>query len=328
MQLKRADGLDKCQGTQFSIANLQQSGIRCAVHDWDGIDELIAVADAGSFVHAAERLRVSTSQVSRAVARLEDRLKVTLLYRNTRQVALTEIGQLFVDRCRGVIQDRKNVFADLGITHNIPVRLRMTCAPGYGERFVMPLMARFLTENPQASISVDLTNRVLDLVGEGFDLAIRGTRLSEFDSGLIQTKIDSRMLYLCASHAYVEAHGAPHSLDELGLHQCLLGAAEQWTFRNGNEVVSFRPKGRWHCNSGSAVLHAALDGAGICRLPDFYVEEHLSAGRLITLMPEYQPPDEGMWAMYPQRQHVVPIVRRMIDFLRFNIARVRGANDE
>jgi DNA-binding transcriptional LysR family regulator len=294
------------------------------VHDWDGIDELIAVAETGSFVNAAERLRVSTSQISRAVARLENRLEARLLYRNTRQVNLTQMGRLFVDRCRSVVQERNNIFAELGISTNIPVRLRMTCPPGYGERFVMPLMARFLAENQHASISVELSNRVINLVREGFDLAIRGTRLSGFDSGLIQTKLDSRILYLCASPGYVEANGAPQTLADLDAHHCLLGAAEQWSFRSGKKIVSLRPKGRWHCNSGLAVVHAALQGLGICRLPDFYVEEHLASGALIALLPEHQPPDEGIWAVYPQRQHVVPIVRRMIDFLRENLARGRG----
>jgi DNA-binding transcriptional LysR family regulator len=294
------------------------------VHDWDGIDELLAIAETGSFVHAAERLRVSTSQVSRALARLEDRLDARLLYRNTRRVSLTQLGHLFVDRCRGVVQERNNIFAELGIGDNVPVRLRMTCPPGYGERFVMPLMARFLGENPRASISVELTNRVVDLIRDGFDLAIRGKLLSDLDSGLIQTKLDSRMLYLCASAGYVEAHGAPQTVDDLAGHQCLLGAADHWSFRIGKRNVSFRPKGRWHCNHGSAVLDAALEGLGICRLPDFYVEEHIAGGALVSLLPEFQPPDEGMWAVYPQRHHVVPVVRRMIDFLRENISRSRG----
>ncbi|MBX3679549.1 MAG: LysR family transcriptional regulator, partial [Rhodocyclaceae bacterium] len=192
---------------------------------WLGIEAFVAVAECGGFSAAAERLGVSSSHVSRQVAALEERLQTRLFYRSTRQVALTEIGNTFLQHCRQ-LQDGHDealrVVQDMG---GVPKGLlRMTCAVAYGERFIVPLVNDFLEAHPQVRLEMELTNYTRDILQDGFDLAIRLGRLA--DSRLVGTRIAPRVMYLCAAPAYLERHGAPHSLSELAHHDCLIGTAD------------------------------------------------------------------------------------------------------
>ena len=289
---------------------------------WDGIDSFIAVCETESFSAAASRLGVSTSHISREVARLEDRLQVRLLYRTTRRVSVTDAGRTFLERCRRLVEEREEAFAAVSESDGAPRgHLRLTCSIAYGERFIVPLVNRFLLTHPQLSVSIDLTNRLVDLVGEGFDLAVR-TGASLDDSRLIAVRLASRRLYLCAAPAYLERHGAPVGLDDLSHHQCLTGTADLWHFDDQGRQVSFRPIGSWRCNSGFAVLDAARQGLGLCQLPDFYVETDLTSGTLISLLDHQRPPDEGIWAVYPHRRHLSPKVSLLVDYLRSHVGRL------
>lgn len=289
---------------------------------WDGIDSFIAVCETESFSAAASRLGVSTSHISREVARLEDRLQVRLLYRTTRRVSVTDAGRAFLERCRRLVEEREEAFAAVSESDGAPRgHLRLTCSIAYGERFIVPLVNRFLLTHPQLSVSIDLTNRLVDLVGEGFDLAVR-TGASLDDSRLIAVRLASRRRYLCASPSYLERHGAPVGLDDLSRHQCLTGTADLWHFDDQGRQVSFRPTGRWRCNSGFAVLDAARQGLGLCQLPDFYVETDLASGTLISLLDDRRPPDEGIWAVYPHRRHLSPKVSLLVDYLKSHVGRL------
>lgn len=289
---------------------------------WDGIDSFIAVCETESFSAAAARLGVSTSHVSREVARLEDRLQVRLLYRTTRRVSVTDAGRTFLERCRRLVEEREEAFAAVSESDGAPRgHLRLTCSIAYGERFIVPLVNRFLLTHPQLSVSIDLTNRLTDLVGEGFDLAVR-TGASLDDSRLIAVRLASRRRYLCAAPTYLHRHGAPVSLDDLAHHQCLMGTADLWHFEDQGRQVSFRPVGSWRCNSGFAVLDAARQGLGLCQLPDFYVETDLAAGTLVSLLDDHRPPDEGIWAVYPHRRHLSPKVSLLVEHLKSHVGRL------
>ncbi|MNH59908.1 HTH-type transcriptional regulator DmlR [compost metagenome] len=286
---------------------------------WDGIDEFTAVAEQASFSAAAKRLGLSTSAVSREIARLEDRLQTRLLHRTTRRVELTDAGRDFLARCRRLIDERDEALAAVQPDDQAPRGLlRMTCSVSYGERFIAPAVNAFARQNPEMRIEMDLDNRLRDLVGDGYDLAVRFGHLT--DSRLMARRLASRRLILCASPDYLARRGAPRDLSEIASHDGLIGSAEHWRFTEAGREVSLRPSGRWRCNSGAAVLDAALQGLGLCQLPDFYVTEALTSGALVSLLDDQRPPDEGVWAVHPHPRHVPPKVRAMIDWLHGRLA--------
>ncbi|MCY1296240.1 HTH-type transcriptional regulator PgrR [compost metagenome] len=286
---------------------------------WEGLDEFVAVAEAGQFTAAAERLGLSSSQVSRQVARLEERLQTRLFYRSTRKVALTEAGQTFLQHCQRLLDAREEALRAVSDLAGEPKGLlRMTCAVAYGERFIVPLVNRFMARHPQLRVDIELSNRTLDLVHEGLDLAIRLGRLQ--DSRLVATRLAPRVMYLCAAPAYLERYGRPHSLSELARHNCLVGSSDQWAFQQEGREVALRVQGNWRCNSGQAVLDAALLGFGLCQLPDYYVLEHLRSGALVSLLEQHRPPNTAVWALYPQQRHLSPKVRQLVDELKTGLA--------
>ncbi|UQY35726.1 LysR family transcriptional regulator [Pseudomonas fulva] len=286
---------------------------------WEGLDEFVAVAECGQFTAAAERLGLSSSQVSRQIARLEERLHTRLFYRTTRKVALTEAGQTFLQHCQRLQDAREEALNAIGDLGSEPKGLlRMTCAVAYGERFIVPLVTAFMAHHPRLSVEIELSNRTLDLVQDGFDIAIRLGRLQ--DSRMLATRLAPRRMYLCASADYLQRYGRPHSLSELARHNCLIGSSDVWTFQLEGREASQRVNGNWRCNSGQAVLDAALAGLGLCQLPDYYVLEHLRSGALVSLLDNHQPPNTAVWALYPQQRHLSPKVRQLIDALRYGLA--------
>ena len=286
---------------------------------WEGLDEFVAVAECGQFTAAAERLGLSSSQVSRQVARLEERLQTRLFYRSTRRVALTEAGQTFLQHCQRLQDAREEALRAVGDLGSEPKGLlRMTCAVAYGERFIVPLVTDFMTRHPQLRVDIELSNRNLDLVHEGLDLAIRLGRLQ--DSRMVATRLAPRRMYLCAAPDYLQRYGRPHSLSELSRHNCLVGSPDTCNFQLDGREAAQRVQGNWRCNSGQAVLDAALRGLGLCQLPDYYVLEHLRSGALVSLLDNQQPPNTAVWALYPQQRHLSPKVRQLVDALKAGLA--------
>ncbi|MDX1299999.1 MAG: LysR family transcriptional regulator [Pseudomonas sp.] len=289
---------------------------------WEGLDEFVAVAECGQFTAAAERLSLSSSQVSRQIARLEERLQTRLFYRSTRRVALTEAGQTFLQHCQRLQDAREEALRAVGDLSSEPKGLlRMTCAVAYGERFIVPLVTEFMIQHPQLRVDIELSNRTLDLLHDGLDLAIRLGRLQ--DSRLVAARLASRQMYLCAAPEYLQRYGRPHSLSELSQHNCLIGSSDLWNFQANGQDASMRVQGNWRCNSGQAVLEAALRGIGLCQLPDYYVLEHLRSGALVSLLDNQQPPDTAVWAIYPQQRHLSPKVRQLVDFLKQGLGQRR-----
>jgi DNA-binding transcriptional LysR family regulator len=282
---------------------------------WQGVDAFVAIAETGSLTRAAARLDLSISQVSRELKRLEARLGTPLIARTTRRLALTDAGRLFEERFRQLIDDRDAAFEEVGGGKDaMQGHLRLTCAVAYGERTIVPIVNRFVRRHPQISIDIELTNHVRDLVAEGLDLAIRIGETA--DRRLRQTRLGSRSLHVVASPDYLENRGTPTTIDALHEHACLLGTAEHWLFSPGGRDLRIRPQSRWHCNSGFAVLDAALQGLGICQLPDFYVQPHLASGALTEILIEDRPRDQGIWATFPDRGHLQLRLTSLIDFLQ------------
>ena len=289
---------------------------------WEGIDEFVAVAESCQFTAAAARLGISSSHISRQIARLEERLQTRLLYRSTRRVTLTEAGQTFLQHCQRLQDGREEALRAVGDLASEPKGLlRMTCAVAYGERFIVPLVTRYMAQYPQLKVEIELTNQPLDLVHQGLDLAIRLGRLQ--DSRMIATRLAPRRLYVCASPEYLERYGRPHSLSELGRHNCLIGSSDIWQLQQMGKEHALRVQGNWRCNSGQAVLDAALQGFGLCQLPDYYVREYLHSGQLVSLLDGHQPPNTAVWALYPQQRHLSPKVRKLVDHLRAGLGSSR-----
>ncbi|QDK35683.1 LysR family transcriptional regulator [Sphingomonas sp. IC081] len=280
---------------------------------WAGLEEFVAIADSGSFVAAARALGVSTSHVSRAVSGLEHRLSTQLFVRTTRKVALTEEGRALADQLRRILQERDEALASLGAGSAIAGELRVTCSTALGERFVAPLARRFAVDHPQIRLRLELSNRIVDIVGEGFDIAVRTGGVA--DTRLVARRIGSRRLIMCASPDYLQRTGVPLSIDDLTTHECLVGARDRWIFEVEGATRIFTPRGRWNCNSGTALADAALDGLGLCQIPLFYVADHLRAGRLVSVLESLQGSDEPIWALASPRRAFMPRVRRFTHLL-------------
>ena len=281
---------------------------------WRGIDEFVAVAVNGTFAGGAKALGASTTHVSRAIAHLESQLQAQLFYRTTRKVRLTETGIIFLERCQGILSARDEaltMISNAGTPHGL---LRITCSAALGEYALIPILNDFAARYPEVRLSIDLSNRIADLIGEGYDLAIRTGNLA--DSRFIGTRIASRRLFTCASPAYLHKSGVPGSIMDLKHHDCLIGSSTSWHFVDAGKEQVYTPRGRWACNNGHAVLNAALADLGICQLPDYYVRTHVEAGELVPLLEECAPPDEPVWAVYPQRRHLSPNVRHLVDLLK------------
>lgn len=282
------------------------------MYNWEGISEFVAVADTGSFTAAADKLGVSTAHVSRQVSKLEQRLAVKLLYRTTRKVSLSEDGRSFFQQCRTLLEGLEDAERALSERQGmLRGKLRLTAPVTLGERAIAPLVNRFLVEHPELEITLRLTNQPLDLVEGGYDLAIRLGKLES--SSMMARKLAPRIPYVCASPDYLARCGVPNTLAELEQHNCLLGTLDYWRFQvEGRERV-VHVRGNLSCNSGHALLDAALQGLGIVQLPDYYVESALAQGRLVSLLAQYRIPDEGIWALYPNNRQLSPKVRQLLD---------------
>jgi DNA-binding transcriptional LysR family regulator len=195
--------------------------------------------------------------------------------------------------------------------------LRITCSIALGERFVAPIVRRFTKTHPRLSVTLDLSNHITDLIGEGYDIGVRTRQV--VDARLTGRQIASRPVEVCASPAYLATAGVPNTLDDLKHHECLVGSSHTWHFLERGTPKLFTPRGRWRCNSGPAVVDAAIAGMGVCQLPAFYVREHIAAGRLTRILAEMQGEPEPIWAVYPQRRHFLPKIRNLVETLVFEL---------
>lgn len=280
---------------------------------WEGIDEFVTVAEAGSFTAGAAVFGASVTHMSRVIGRLETRVQAQLFHRTTRSVRLTDTGRVFLDHCQRIVMERDEAIAMISESGEPQGELRLTCSTALGERFVAPIVRRYCEAHPKIQVTIELSNRLVDLVAEGFDLAIRTGTLA--DSRLIGTRIAARTLFTCAAPRYLDGAGRPRHVTDLAGHQCLTGSGTNWHFKVGGREHVFRPKGRWRCNSGAAVAEAAIAGMGLCQLPEFYILPHLATGDLELVLDQFRPDDEPIWAVYPQRRHMLPKIRRLVSLL-------------
>lgn len=289
--------------------------------DQGGLREFVAVVEHGGFTAAADTLHASTSFVSRQVRRLEERLNARLLHRTTRAVRLTDIGRIYYERSREIIDRLEALESDMADLQERPKGLvRMTAAGLYAERYVAPAVAEFTAKYPEVSIELDTRMGVTDIVAEGYDLAVRMAALA--DSSLIARKVAPRRLMVCASPAYLARHGSPTEPDELRSHNCLMLPNMPWRFAypEGARVVKVR--GSWVSDSGRALVAAAVRGIGLVRFADYYVDEELRLGELEAVLEDYEVHDAATWIVYPERQFLPTRIRFLIEFLTERLKRL------
>lgn len=281
---------------------------------WDGVTEFVTVAENSSFTAASRLLGISIAQVSRQVSALENRLSTRLLYRTTRKVSLTEAGTTYYQHCRQLMDGLADAERALNDLNSEPRGcLKLTAPTTYGELRIAPLVNSFMAQYPALELQFRLTNQTVDLVAGGFDLAIRPGRLP--DSTMMARRLASRARYICAAPAYLEQHGTPQNLAALAEHNCLLNARDHWQLQENGEERNVRVSGNISCNSGPALLDAALKGQGLVQLPDYYVEPRLASGELVAVLQDYQPEAEGVWGLYPHNRHLSPKVKLLLDHL-------------
>lgn len=287
----------------------------------------VRVVEAGSFAKAAERLGLSTSATSRQVAELEGRLQTRLLNRTTRRVSLTESGRAFYERAVQLLADLAEAEEEAAAAAVVPRgTIRLTTSVNFGVRHVAPAIAAFLARHGEVRFDVSLSDRVIDLIDEGFDLAIRiGSAGSE---SLVARKLGETRLVPCASPQYLAAHGAPATPEELGRHNCFtyeyVSPRQVWRFRDRSGAErAVRVSGRLHCNNGDLLAEVAAQGVGVVFEPAFIVGPEVRAGRLVPLLQEFEPPPVPIYALYPSRRHLSAKVRRFVDFLAERFAQAQ-----
>jgi DNA-binding transcriptional LysR family regulator len=279
----------------------------------------VKVVEQGSFARAAERLNMSTSAVSRHVAELEAHLESRLLNRTTRRISITESGQAFYERTLQVLADLEEAEAAASGTNAKPRgTIRLTCSINFGVPHLAPAIGAFQARYPEVLFDVSASDRFVDLVEEGLDLAIRIGDLG--NPNLIARKIGQMQLVTCASPAYLKLHGTPKRPEELDTHNCLTyeyaPVKHLWPFLDsqGNEL-KVHVAGSVHANNGEMLASIAAEGVGITHEPDFIVNSLLKGGRLVTILAKYQPAPYNIYAVYPSRRHLSAKVRAFVDFL-------------
>lgn len=281
---------------------------------WDGIDEFVAVATTASFTKAAKAIGMSSSHVSRAISQLEERVQTVLFNRTTRTVSLTESGRVFFEHCERIALERDEAIALIAEQGEPQGELRVSCSAAMGERFVAPILRRLTTQHSKLTVSIDLTNRLVDMIGEGYDFAVRTGDVA--DGRLLNTLIASRRFYTCASPAYLARAGVPGKVGDLRDHDCIAGTSTMWHYEVDGREVLHRPQGRFRCNSGQAVIDACIGGSGICQLPEFYVLPALQHGMVVLLLEDFRPREEPIFAVYPRRRHLLPKIQHAVATLK------------
>ena len=290
------------------------------------IETFVAVAQRGSLSAAAALEGVAPAIIGRRLDALEARLGVKLLVRTTRRVSLTFEGSAFLEDCQRILDDFHNAETSVSLGGvRASGHVRLTAPAGFGRRHVAPLVAVFLAANPEVSISLELSDRLADIVNDGIDVAIRIGHLE--DSSLVGVKLADNRRLVVASPAYLARRGSPRTPAELESHHCLTfgrygNQARGWLFAIDGRVEPVRVAGTMECNDGAVLHDWALAGHGLAWRSMWEVADDLRAGRLVSVLDEWCAPDNAIYAVFAQRRHLALRVRLFIEFLKERYGRV------
>jgi DNA-binding transcriptional LysR family regulator len=283
----------------------------------------VAVVDGGSFAAAANRLDTSRAMASKQVQNLEEHLGTRLLNRTTRKLSLTETGRGFYERCVQIIADVEEAEQAAGQMTSVPRGvLKVTMPLSYGQHVLGSMIGEYAQSYPLVRLDIALSDRKVDIVEEGFDLAIRIGALAQSD--LIARKIGGIRSLVCAAPAYLARFGTPASPGELPRHACLgytlTGTGGEWRLEGADGEVVVPIAGPVRADNGDFLRLAAVSGAGIVMQPEFIVGDDLAAGRLVRILPAWQSGELGVHAVYPSRKHLSAKVRTFVDFMAARLA--------
>jgi DNA-binding transcriptional LysR family regulator len=283
------------------------------------ISTFVDVAAKGSLSAAARAEGIAPAMIGRRLDALEERLGVKLLQRTTRRIALTNEGLAFLEDCQRILTELEN--AESAVSERsarASGHLLISAPAGFGRQHVAPLLPSFLSEHRDVSVTLNLNDRVVDLIGEGIDVAIRIADLS--DSNLIGVKLADNKRVVVASPAYIKRHGAPRSLDDLAKHNCLAisseGSQRGWTFRQNGRNVTLKAAGNMVCNDGAVLHDWALAGKGLAWRSMWEVGTAIESGELVTVLDGFAAPGNDIYAVFAQRRHLPLRIRAFVDFLR------------
>ena len=286
------------------------------------LETFVAVAARGSLSAAAQAEGVAPAVIGRRIDALEARLGVKLLVRTTRRITLTFEGSAFLEDCQRILNDFANAEASVSLGGvKASGHVRVTAPAGFGRRHVAPLIGPFIATNRDVSVSLELSDRLADIVNDGFDLAIRIGQLD--DSSLVGVTLAQNQRVVVASPTYLQAHGIPRTPEDLANHNCLAfgnygNQARGWLLQVDGRPVAIRVSGSMECNDGAVLHEWALAGYGLAWRSMWEVSEELNAGRLQTVLDDYAAPLNAIHAVYPQRRHLPLRVRMFIDHLRMS----------
>ena len=284
------------------------------------IESFVSVATKGSLTAAALTEGVAPAVMGRRIDALEARLGVKLLVRTTRRLTLTVEGSAFLEDCQRLLIDFGNAEASVSAGGvKASGHLRVTAPAGFGRRHVAPLVPDFLTQHPEVSLSLNLSDRVVDIVNEGFDCAVRVGDLP--DSSLVSTRLADNRRLCVATPAYLKRAGTPQHPSELSRHACLTLSSDAsqtrgWAFSIEGAVTHLRPSGRLDCSDGQVLHDWCLAGLGLAWRSTWEVEADIRAGRLLSVLDAFAAPANGIYALFPHAKHLPLRVRLWIDFLK------------
>lgn len=292
----------------------------------DGMRAFARVVETGSFTEAARRLGISTALASKYVRQLESRLGAQLLNRTTRSVSPTEVGRAYWDRCSRILNDFEELEDSVADQHGQPRgQLRIAGSRAFGEDMLVPAIGSFLKEYPEISVDLQLDERMVDIVAEGFDMAIRVGDLQ--DSSLIARRIAAYPYYVCVAPDYIAAHGEPKTPQDLLGHRCIINTGvnptNQWQFQINGQTsqVTVPATVRVNTARATATLVKAGRGIGLCLYST--VKDDLESGRLVRVLRNFEAYDRSVYAVYPHSQHLSGKVRAFVDHLLTTFAEYR-----
>jgi len=284
------------------------------------LESFVSAAVKGSLTATAHAEGVAPAVIGRRIDALEARLGVKLLVRTTRRITLTHEGSAFLEDCQRLLADMASAEASVSAGGvKASGHLRVTAPAGFGRRHVAPLVPKFIAQHPEVSVSLNLSDRVVDIVNEGFDCAVRVGDLP--DSGLISVRLADNRRLCVATPAYLKRAGTPQQPSDLARHECLTLSSDAsqtrgWAFQVDGAVTHLRPNGRLDCSDGQVLHDWCAAGLGLAWRSTWEVEAQVASGQLLTVLDDFAAPPNGIYAVFPHAKHLPLRVRLWIDFIK------------